>query len=285
MNFDDKKLLIVGHIAKNVVETSVGQESFWGGAGYQTALAASMFLPKGKIILVSRAGRDFEKSNLEKIGLNSNFVKFDSVNDTDVHFLSEVSEKRTYSSSGNLSQNINLDEIREIKDQIGWVHFASSPPEQQLAWLEEIKSMNLDGVPVSCDTFDTYAEEKPVLVRKIMSSCNLVFANIGEFKAIDGKSLKVDLVLKKGEEGAEYLTDGQSVFSVEAPETQVKDTTGAGDVVAGVFLASLLMGTKKENGLRKACFVAAKSVENYGTEHLVGRTDIGNDFVIETERN
>ena len=138
-------------------------------------------------------------------------------------------------------------ELKKIIDQIGWIHLTSAPPEQQLEWLKQIKFLGLANVPISCDTFDTFAREKADLVRKVMNNCNLSFVNKNEYEAINGKNLNTEMILKLGGEGAEYHVGNQSVIKVKTNKTLVKDTTGAGDVVAGVFLALLFKGVDKEN--------------------------------------
>ncbi|OBI79954.1 ribokinase [Mycobacterium sp. E740] len=64
------------------------------------------------------------------------------------------------------------------------------------------------------------------------------------------------LVITRGPRGASYLGDGER-FVVPAPTVRAVDTTGAGDVFAGVLAAHWLDG--HENALRRACAAAALS--------------------------
>ncbi|RAV12820.1 ribokinase [Mycolicibacterium sp. GF69] len=64
------------------------------------------------------------------------------------------------------------------------------------------------------------------------------------------------LVITRGSRGASYLGDGER-FSVPAPKVRPVDTTGAGDVFAGVLAAHWLDG--HETALRRACAAAALS--------------------------
>lgn len=64
------------------------------------------------------------------------------------------------------------------------------------------------------------------------------------------------LVITRGARGASYLGDGER-FSVPAPAVRAVDTTGAGDVFAGVLAAHWLDG--HELALRRACAAAALS--------------------------
>jgi len=62
------------------------------------------------------------------------------------------------------------------------------------------------------------------------------------------------LVITRGAEGARYVHDGTSV-DVSAPAVEPVDTTGAGDVFAGVLAAEWLSGP--ERALRRACAAGA----------------------------
>ncbi|WP_326546083.1 PfkB family carbohydrate kinase [Mycolicibacterium sp. ND9-15] len=64
------------------------------------------------------------------------------------------------------------------------------------------------------------------------------------------------LVITRGSRGASYLGDGER-FNVPAPAVRAVDTTGAGDVFAGVLAAHWLDG--HETALRRACAAAALS--------------------------
>jgi sugar/nucleoside kinase (ribokinase family) len=156
---------------------------------------------------------------------------------------------------------------------------------QQLEWLKQIKFLGLTNVPISCDTFDIFAREKAGLVRKVMNSCDLSFLNKNEYEAINGKSLNGEMVLKLGEEGAEYLVGNKTVIKVKTNKTLVKDTTGAGDIVAGIFLALSFNGIDKKSALKEACRVATMSVNDFGVEHLIESFSFGNNLAIQTNRD
>lgn len=64
------------------------------------------------------------------------------------------------------------------------------------------------------------------------------------------------LVITRGARGASYLGDGER-FSVPAPAVRPVDTTGAGDVFAGVLATHWVDG--HELALRRACAAAALS--------------------------
>ena len=65
-----------------------------------------------------------------------------------------------------------------------------------------------------------------------------------------------NLVITRGSRGASYLGDDER-FDVPAPAVRAVDTTGAGDVFAGVLAAGWLAG--HEDALRRACAAGALS--------------------------
>lgn len=286
MNFSEKKLLIVGHLAKDIVRTQYGGASYWGGGGYHVALAAAFYLLKGRVILKSTAGRDFNFSHLVRAGVDVSQVKIDRKVKTDQHWLNEMASERIYRSEGGLSQDINLLDLKLSSKEIGWIHFASTPPQQQSEWLKQIKILGWESIPRSCDTFDTFAREYSDLVRGVMENCSLGFANEEEWLAIGGRKIKVKTVLKLGKYGAEIYDKGQRLIKVSTKKVEmVKDTTGAGDIVAGIYLALRLCNVSEEDSLTEACRVATMSIEEFGTVHLIGRVGLGNNFAIDTDGN
>jgi sugar/nucleoside kinase (ribokinase family) len=78
------------------------------------------------------------------------------------------------------------------------------------------------------------------------------------------------LVLKRGEKGVCYFEKGRLIAKAMAPVIKkVVDTTGAGELIAGIFLALIIRGFPVEKSLSLACMVASWSVENFGIEHLL----------------
>ena len=63
-----------------------------------------------------------------------------------------------------------------------------------------------------------------------------------------------NLVITRGSRGASYLGDDER-FDVPAPAVRAVDTTGAGDVFAGVLAAGWPAG--HEDALRRACAAGA----------------------------
>lgn len=77
-----------------------------------------------------------------------------------------------------------------------------------------------------------------------------------------------DVLVSEGREGVTLGVGGpgreRRVLSVRAPEVQVVDTTGAGDVLVGAFLHGRLQGWDALHCLRFACAAASLSVKGRG---------------------
>ncbi|MCV7281252.1 ribokinase [Mycolicibacterium flavescens] len=86
------------------------------------------------------------------------------------------------------------------------------------------------------------------------------------------------LVITRGARGASYLGDGER-FDVPAPAVRAVDTTGAGDVFAGVLTAAWRSG--HEIALRRACAAAALSTLVPGAGDCAPYADAIDDAVSE----
>jgi fructokinase len=100
------------------------------------------------------------------------------------------------------------------------------------------------------------------------------------FQNVDlGKHLS-RLIVTKGSEGAEIY--GDENISVEAPDTEVVDTTGAGDALAGAYLAFRDLGDKE--ALEKAVNAASLSTTAEGAmPSLPYRRSLTNKSLLEVK--
>jgi sugar/nucleoside kinase (ribokinase family) len=73
----------------------------------------------------------------------------------------------------------------------------------------------------------------------------------------------VPTVLKHGPAGAEFLADGCR-YRVPAPRVTEVDPIGAGEILAGAFLALRARGLADEQALSCAVIAAASSVTEFG---------------------
>jgi len=143
------------------------------------------------------------------------------------------------------------------------VHLATAPSRQQLAWLDIAR--RLPGRPtVSVDMFEHFAMTLPQQSRQVRDAADLVFLNEEEHRLL-GLPADSEAVLKLGACGARYLTRG-AVHHVATAPVDVVDTTGAGDLLAGVFLASRLKRVGPVEALARAVRAATASVTAFGVD-------------------
>lgn len=76
------------------------------------------------------------------------------------------------------------------------------------------------------------------------------------------------LILTLDQEGASYLRSDGTGYHVAAPPTEVVDLTGAGDTLAGVFLAIWLNGGGPAPALRNAVAAASEAIRHQGAQGL-----------------
>jgi sugar/nucleoside kinase (ribokinase family) len=71
-------------------------------------------------------------------------------------------------------------------------------------------------------------------------------------------------VITRSEHGAVILSDGQQHSVPAAPVSRVIDTTGAGDLFAGGFMAALVQGQSLPDCARTGCIAASEIISHYG---------------------
>jgi sugar/nucleoside kinase (ribokinase family) len=93
----------------------------------------------------------------------------------------------------------------------------------------------------------------PDKVRKYLARADLVLANEDEFAALaagapdNWTSEFKNLIVKRGERGALWLSKGKEVASVKAEDVKVLDTTGAGDAFCAGLLSQLRLRDDWQN--------------------------------------
>jgi ribokinase len=97
----------------------------------------------------------------------------------------------------------------------------------------------------------------------LLPSLDLVIVNAVEAGQID-IAVAAQAVVTRGKEGAELLAGDNNVRIGAAPVVAV-DTTGAGDVLAGVLAAGLSRGMEIETALRWGVAAACMKVQRHGT--------------------
>lgn len=147
------------------------------------------------------------------------------------------------------------------------------------------------GVKVSLDVADPLvaAEHKDDFLELIRGGLvNVVFANREEARLLFGENFLVEAlnfrdhvtyVFKLGGDGAQVICGGQ-VGEVKArKDIQVLDTTGAGDVLAGGFLAGWLNGCSVQQSLELGNYLAGDVITRLGVQASSAALEYGKKFL------
>ncbi len=265
-------LLIIGYTNIDINITPTKTTTLPGGAGYFAALAASLITQP--IGFVTRIGTDFDPSLL-----------LSRILPDGIHIIPDKPTARSiqrYHSDTDLTQrDISLkwgvapdlcpeDIPREWTDSIQYIHIGTMHPDQQARFLSWIRS-HMPKTTISIDT-DHYLFSFPGYLEKIQEnfrSADIIFLNRNEYAELRNiTDTHPFSIVKQDKDGANILHYGKETYRVQAETVEPVDVTGAGDVLAGVFLASLSKGIPEADALKIAVSFATQSITQEGILHL-----------------
>lgn len=163
-----------------------------------------------------------------------------------------------------------------------WVHMSSYTSDSGVETQRALKGLLAGRARFSIDPGEIYARKGAVALPLIEGS-EVLFITERELAMLFGFGwddaadhvlghAKM-VVVKKGREGATLLTPGGSI-DMPAEAVGPVDTTGAGDVLDGVFIGLCLRGAAPEAALRTAVRAAGRSIGGYGRQAYPGKRDI-----------
>ena len=135
-------------------------------------------------------------------------------------------------------------------------YFLTASQENSRALHHAVSVARTSGTKIALSASATFvvAAKKSELLDQLLGQCDLLFANASEAMLLTEtdspqralsklQNIIPSAVITAGEAGAYGITDGTSWHTPAAPPPgPVVDTTGAGDVFAGAFLAGILQG-------------------------------------------
>jgi len=172
---------------------------------------------------------------------------------------------RTLHADLGTANEIDLDAIPPTYFAAQWVHVATNVPQQQRRLLSEFRRRT--SARLSVDSIEAYVQARPDDVRAAFRLADLAFLNLSELRLL-GSVPTDELILKMGARGAEYRCNGMRLVAPALPRLPL-DPTGAGDVLAGAFLALRASGVPLDDCLRRAVDLAGKATEGFGIEALL----------------
>ena len=280
-------LLVVGSMAFDSIKSPFGEvERVIGGSATYFSLAASYLTP---VRLVSVVGKDFPKGTLDML----------SARGIDLQGL-KVAEGVTFHWKGYYEYDLNI--AHTVRTDLNvfenfapvlpasyresrYVFLGNIDPKLQLDILAQVREPKI----VALDTMNFWIGKSPQLLREVIRSVDIVLINEAEIRELTGEFNLVKaarklmrmgperVVIKRGEYGVLYLSDGEIFAAPAYPLETIFDPTGAGDSFAGGFmgyLASRDGNVLTEMDYRLATIygsaIASFTVEAFSTERLQG---------------
>ena len=280
------KLLIVGTVAFNAIETPFGKtDKILGGAATFIGLSASHFNLNSAIVSV--VGDDFPQEYLDLL----------TVRNIDISGLEIVKGGKTFFWSGKYHNDLNsrdtlVTELNTLAD------FQPKVPENfkdadvvMLGNLHPIvQSSVLDQMTykpklVVLDTMNFWMDCALAELLEVIKRVDVITINDEEARQLSGEYSLVKaaakihgmgpkyVVIKKGEHGALLFHNKEVFFAPALPLEEVFDPTGAGDTFAGGFAGFITQSENISfNNMKQAIIqgsnLASFCVEKFGTERM-----------------
>lgn len=267
------ELVIIGYTNIDINITPENKTILPGGAAYFVACASSLEIKN--VGLVTRIGFDFDPEFLLK-RVNSDGVKIikdkETAKSIQTYFsLNDPTDRDVVLKKG-VAQDLNPNDIPE-----GWlenaeiIHVATMPPEYQKLFIEYVKENKGEQTLLSTDTELSFVKNPRMRkqIIKNMQYSDMVFVNRLEYELLKDEMKHIEhVIVKLDKDGAVYLHQGKEECRVTTKNTEAIDSTGAGDVFAGTFLAARVNGDTIETALQKAADKATDSISQEGIMHL-----------------
>jgi ribokinase len=163
-------------------------------------------------------------------------------------------------------------------DDVGWMHTAVYDRPAATALIDRCRARAL---PWSLDLEPSTFPDGIDLMRDLIADAAVVFCNGRSMASIGGNAIErllemgaATVVQTRGADGA-TLHRAEGHLDIAAPRSAVVDTTGAGDCLAGWFIAERLRGMAPEAALETAVVAATLSCARLGSQSSYpGRQDL-----------
>lgn len=256
---------IIGDIAWNRDITPQRQSVSPGGAVYYSAVGAARF--SENIGAVAKVGEDFDLSLLLRRKIDISGIKVVPGGQTCQFVLTQYRDNtRDFEAQRNVAATVETGILPNTYLSARYIHLPTQLPTHSLTWLDFLA--NHQGVSV--DSFEPFVAQYPELTREMFRRASMIFTNEAEIQTLrqfGDIAFDKPVIIKRGKDGAFY-SNGEETLMVPAPNTKAIETSGAGDVLAGAFLAQRAQGIPVRAALEEAVRVASLSVTEFGVEHV-----------------
>lgn len=176
--------------------------------------------------------------------------------------------------------DVDVPALADVSDDVLRSARVVAPLADDIPWALAIARRASDlGARVVVDVEPSAVPDDDTELRELLVCTDVVFANHGTVARLtDGdfdscaallRNLGVGVVvLSDGASGASCYADGRA-WRAQPPVVNVVDTTGAGDALAGAFVASWISGLGPATALRRAVAVSSLCVEHIGSRTYI----------------
>lgn len=266
------ELVIIGYTNIDINISPNNKTILPGGAAYFVACAAS--LETKNVGLVTRIGFDFDpKFLLTRVAEEGVKIINDKETAKSIQtYHSDDPTDRDVELKKGVAQDLNPRDIpNDWIENAKIIHVATMPPEYQGIFLKYVKNHKKDDTILSTDTELSFVKNsalKPQIIENLKMA-DLLFVNRLEYELLktDVSNIK-EIIVKKDKDGAVYILNSKIDSKVKTKTVNAVDSTGAGDVFAGTYLACRINGKSVDDSLEQAANIATKSIVKEGVSHL-----------------
>ena len=272
---------VVGASIKQGVETRATISTQGGGAAANVASWLSVSGTAAHVI--ARVGDDAAGhtvlSELDKYGVAHSQTVVPGANTGVVIVLVDALGERTMFPDSGANSGLSLADLPPL-DEITAVYLSGYPlvnPKSRPGALDILRAVKERGLPVIFDpsTVGVLLEVGLNQVREWLALVDVVILNEEEAHFLSGKNNPIEaaaellkktplVVIKRGGNGALAQARGSAVVQIPAVETEVLDTTGAGDAFAAGFILAWANDGDLIDALNSGASLAAKCVSTLG---------------------
>ena len=272
---------VVGASIKQGVETRATISTQGGGAAANVASWLSVSGTAAHVI--ARVGDDAAGqtvlSELDKYGVAHSQTVVPGANTGVVIVLVDALGERTMFPDSGANSGLSLADLPPL-DEITAVYLSGYPlvnPKSREGALDILRAVKERGLPVIFDpsTVGVLLEVGLNQVREWLALVDVVILNEEESHFLSGKNNPIEaaaellkktplVVIKRGGNGALAQARGSAVVQIPAVETEVLDTTGAGDAFAAGFILAWANDGDLIDALNSGASLAAKCVSTLG---------------------
>ncbi len=279
----NNELLVVGSVAIDSVETPFGRDDeALGGSALHFTSAASLF---ARVRLVAVVGEDFPRERLgflqaREVDLSALFTAPGKTFRWKGRYGFDLNEAHTLETHLNVFEGFDP-VLPADHRKASFVFLANIDPDLQARVLDQVESPRL----VALDTMNFWIQGKRKSLIQALERVNLLLLNEAEARMLAEEPNLVraahkirawgptGLVIKRGEYGALYFSDGHVFAAPAYPLEAVFDPTGAGDSFAGGLMGYLAStgNAEPENVRRAVVFgsaLASFNVEDFSFRRL-----------------